>query len=185
MHRLVPPLLDMSRDQAMVLGVLGAFTAVYMYQLREAPASFECKKIMHLMVVLILPGLIASFTAERSMCQGAASWYDFWSCLQPTQWLWDGAVAFAAFHLYNKHGNRIEMPVFDTGIVMVPAQQFLDLQPGDDMLSKGVSMLPVFAILIAMYWVQTQMLQAYAWVQCIFIVLAVCQLLFDFRDTIK
>jgi hypothetical protein len=77
------------------------------------------------------------------------------------------------------------MPVFDTGIVMVPAQQFLDLQPGDDMLSKGVSMLPVFAILIAMYWVQTQMLQAYAWVQCIFIVLAVCQLLFDFRDTIK
>lgn len=185
MHRLVPPLLYMSMYNAIWLCALFVFTAVYIYQLREAPVSFECKKIMHLMVVLILPGVIAFFTGERSMCKGAASWYDFWSCLQPTQCLWNGAVAFAGFYLYNKHGHRIKIPILDAGIVMLPVQQFLELQPGDDMVSKGVSMVPVFAGLISMWWMQTQMLQAYAWVQCISIVLAVCQLVFDFSDTIK
>ena len=179
MHRLVPSLLYMSPYQAIWLFVLAAFTAVYIYQLRDAPVTFECKKIMHLMVVLVLPGLLAFSTQERTMCQGAASWYDFWSCLQPTQWLWNGALAFAGFHLFHRHGHR--MPVFNVGIVLLPAEQFLDLQPGDDMLSKGVSMLPVFAGLMCMYWMQAQT----EWVYYIFLVLAVCQLLFDFRDTIK
>ncbi|MBV5346240.1 MAG: hypothetical protein JZU63_12370 [Rhodoferax sp.] len=134
-----------NQDQLTVLAILCLGTGVCLFTLRAVPLNLECKKIMHLMVVVMLPAVAVFWTGETTMCAGTSSWYDFYSCLTAVQWLWHTMLVLSGFFLYVRHNHRITvaMPSIDKRFITEPVKNFLDLDPADDMILKVMSMVPI------------------------------------------
>jgi hypothetical protein len=187
MHRLARTMSTVNQDQLTVMAILCLGTGVCLFTLREFPLNLECKKFIHLMVVVMLPAVAVFWTGETTMCAGTSSWYDFYSCLTAVQWLWHTALVLSGFFLYIRHSHRITvaMPSIDKRFITEPVKNFLELDPADDMILKVMSMIPILALVVLAGYVHDQMSQVYTWVQSICIVLAVLQLAFEVVSMIK
>lgn len=187
MHRLARAMSTANQDQLTVLAVLCLGTGVCLFTLRAVPLNLECKKIMHLMVVVMLPAVAVFWTGETTMCAGTSSWYDFYSCLTAVQWLWHTMLVLSGFFLYVRHNHRITvaMPSIDKRFITDPVKNFVDLDPADDMILKVMSMVPILALVIFVGYVHDKMTTVYTWVQIVCIVLAAVQGAFEIVSMMK